>query len=374
LGGRSVSDASLTRCISQLRRTLPDINIESFYGRGYRLSHGEPVVHKRLAAATQAPPHVVSAFLFARSLAHRTTPKAQRQSVVMMRKLTADVPDYAPAYVGLASGIGMLLAAGVVLDQDSYLKEAVDALDQAERIDPTCVGIAACRAWLQDMMWHFDAAEALHQQALAESPDDAEVRAWYIWHCLVTRQFDAALLHSRKALSLEPTSDYLRSMVARSLAGQGLLHAALQEISGATDDALLHPMAAGAELYLRAGLEPSPALIPLARRLHEQPDMSPYGYSILPYVCAKCGQADEARRLVDLQLNDNVSPIGAKLSLVPAMLALGDNEAVVELLEKAYEARACPLPFALSVLGGHPLRHDERVKRVMAGVAAEISR
>lgn len=190
----------------------------------------------------------------------------------------------------------------------------------------------------------------------------------------MTRQFDAALLHARKALALEPTSDYLRSMVARSLAGQGLLHAALQEIAGATEDSLLHPMAAGAELYLRAALEPSPALIPVARRLHEQPDMSPYGYSILPFVCAKCGQVDEARRLVELQLNDKVSPIGAKLSLVPAMLALGDNEAVIDLLEKAYEARVCALPFALSVLGGHPLQRDERVQRVIAGVAAESSR
>ena len=80
--GACMSDESLARCISRIRRCLSDVagvalRVESVYGCGYRLAVAQAAPrtgHRRLQQLAQAPPGVAEAYLPARQLAQRRTP------------------------------------------------------------------------------------------------------------------------------------------------------------------------------------------------------------------------------------------------------------------------------------------------------------
>ncbi|MGJ4749036.1 winged helix-turn-helix domain-containing protein, partial [Leptospira sp. SA-E8] len=60
-----VSDESVVRCISQLRRQVPQARIETVYGFGYKLLPSARQVHAPLLEVAHAPAEVVERFMHA---------------------------------------------------------------------------------------------------------------------------------------------------------------------------------------------------------------------------------------------------------------------------------------------------------------------
>ena len=365
--GRPMSDESLARCISRLRRALPAVDIESVYGAGYRLA-GEPQAgHARLMATAQAAPQAVDTHLHARALAQRRTPAAMQRALALLRELVAAHPRYASARVTLAETLAAAASWGL-LAGDGFVAEGLAELDEARRIDARTPGIVTCQAWLLDLGWRFDEAELPYREALAGAPADADALFLHGWHLLALGQPEAAAGRFREAITLQPHAPLLRAMLARALTHAGQWDAALDELQATHR---VHPDSAVAAIFrigLLAVAQPGPALADQAWLLAEQRDAPPYAMSVLSYVLARCGRTEEAVALIDACLACSASSPGGAAMHAAACVALGDDERAAQLIVHAFNTRCAVLPMLLRDPANAVLREHPRVKPLYASV------
>ncbi|MFO6419776.1 winged helix-turn-helix domain-containing protein [Hylemonella sp. W303a] len=365
---RAVSDESLVRCISQLRRLVPQARIEAVYGFGYRLLPPPPTpsVHEALVQAAQAPVDVVEQFMHACSLVQRQTATPLARAIDLLRKLTERQPDYIPARVLRAHAILLVHRLDLNAQAQASLEEAWVQVGLAQALAPECPLLAATRAGLHDLDWRFAEARDLHQSALRELPDSAHALQPYIWHLLATGQAAHAHPCQHRILAQRPHSAVEKVMWARLLAHAGERDAAL----GAIDTArAAHPgstLVASAWCSLQARLAPRAALIPLARELHELAELPRYARVSLPYVLARCGRRTEARRALD------ASPAGRhpctlhqRVARVTTLIELGELDDAAEEIAVAYQGRYSGLPGLLHSPACAPLRQHPRARDIL---------
>jgi len=365
--GRAMSDESLARCISRLRRLLPGMQIEAVYGHGYRL-HGEPpAAHRRLLGVARAAPQAVEAHLHARTLAQRRTPDAMQRALALLRALTAEHPAYAAARVTLAEALAATASWGLSGGQ-GLIDEGLMHLEAAASADAQCPGIAPCRAWLLGLAWRFDEAEAEYRRALRGTEDDAETLFLYGWHRLATGDAEGALMPLQQALQLQPYSVLYRAMHARALGHAGQWSAALQAVEAVAREHPDNAIARAQLIGLRAYLAPTAANADDAWQLAQQADAPPYALSVLTYALARGGRDDEARSLIELCLACSASTACSALLHSAAYLALGETERAVSLVTDAFAARCALLPMALREPANAALLAHPQVAAVAAAV------
>ncbi|MFT7776664.1 winged helix-turn-helix domain-containing protein [Roseateles sp.] len=346
--GSAVSDDSLARCISQLRRALPDVRIEAVYGFGYRLVQPEPAVHSRMLAVVKAPPDVVEAYLHAWELSQHGTPRAMGRALTVLRAIAAEYPDYAPARVSLAATIGAAVGWGMAMELGVTVAEAQAELDAAERHDASAISLRVARAWLADMDWRFDDAEQLFSAAYREQPDDAELLPLFGWHLLATGRSGEAVQVLRRAVAQRPFAVYPRVMLSRALGYAGQTEAALQEAEQAELDHPDSAIAIGQRLLLRASRWPGPELVAPSLQLLARSDAPSYVRATQPYVLARCGEHAQAQALIDAALNGEQAGAASNVLFAPALGVLGHLDRAVALIEAAFEARCGLLPLLLN--------------------------
>lgn len=371
--GLAVSDDSLTRCISQLRRALPGVRIEAVYGFGYRLVPPELAVHRRLLAALTAPPDAVEAYLHAWELAQHGTPRALGCALSVLRAVVSTHPGYAPARVSLAATMGAAVGWGMAAELGVTAAEARAELDAAERHGARANGLRVARAWLADMDWRFDDAEPLFRAAYREQPDDAELLPLFGWHLLATGRSGEAVEVLRRAVALRPFAVHPRVMLSRALGYAGQADAALREAERAERDHPDSPIAIGQRLLLRAAGRPGPELVAPSLQLLARADAPSYVRATQPFVLARCGEAGRALTLIDAALGGEQAGAASHVLFAPALVVLGQLDRAAGLVEAAFEARCGLLPLLLNaplrLLAAHPAvrRLQARFKWPAAG-------
>ena len=358
-GGRPMSDESLARCISLLRRMLPAGAIESVYGHGYRLAPlPQSVPVAPAPAPSRAPsPAVMDAWLHARQLAQSRSPAALHRAAQLLRRIVAEQPGFAAARVSLAQALAASLSWGLLPGPD-VAAEGFAHLESAERIAPDVPGLVSTRAWLLDLSWRFEAADALHRQAL-QRKDDPEALFLYGWHLVARGRPHEALPPLRKALAEQPYSAPLRLILARALAHSGELAAALAEIDACCHEHPGSTVAACYRLGIAAALRPGSGLAEAMRQLAQGPDAPPFAQGVLSYALARDGQVEAARAVIATAPSH--APCQA-LHHAPALAALGELEAGSALLEAAFAVRCGALPMALGDPANAPLLALPRVR------------
>lgn len=359
-----MSDESLARCISRLRRELPELRIESVYGTGYRLAANLPR-HSRLLSAAQAPPAVAEAYLHARNLAQQRTPVALGKAIGVLRRLVDDQPHYASARVALAEALAGAASWGLA---SGSVGEGLAQLAAAERSDPDCPGLAAARAWLLDLAWRFGEAELAHMDALLVASDDPDTLLLYGRHLMITGEHTMAVEQLRAALRLQPYSPLIRATLARALASAGDFDGALAEIDAACRE---HPdslIAASYRIGLRALRDPRPALVAEAERLAERVDAPPFTLAVLSYTLARCGHCDEARELVAACGACSASTACSAVLHAPALAESGDADAAAAFVVAAHQEHCALLPLVLRDPGNAALLAHPAVAPVFAAV------
>lgn len=352
-----MSDESLARCISQLRRALQSAGwgVESVYGTGYRLS---PVVdaaaiptpratgHPRLTAAAQANPGTVDAYLHARQLAQQRTPEALDRAISLLRELRIREPVYTPAAVALAEALAAAVGWGQ-RDTDAAVAEGLAVLDAARITDPDTPGLAAARGALLDMAWRFDEAALAHAEALALGHNDPDTLVLHARHLLFTDQAEAAIAPLRHACALAPHSPMLRMTLSRALVQAGFGDAAMAEADAARDD---HPgqlLLVAFALAMRAMAAPEPALEAQAQRLTEGRDTPPFVWTVLAFVLARLGRRGAALDIIDTVLLCSATTTGEACLYAAPLAALGDTARAAALLQRAADERCGMLALVL---------------------------
>ncbi|MFN3591928.1 MAG: winged helix-turn-helix domain-containing protein, partial [Thermaurantiacus sp.] len=213
--GDDMSDESLARCISGIRRLLPHdagVDVRAVYGFGYRLVTRQQASlqlgaggHQRLQEIAAGAAPWVETVLHVRGVIERRDVRAMAQARDLLRALVLEASGFAPARLLLAE----MLAYEAIWGPDHNADLLVDARDIVrglERDSPGTVGLVSLKAHLCDIGWNFAQAEPLHRRALAVSPDDAGSLCNYSLHLTAFGRHAEAVQTARRAVLANPVS------------------------------------------------------------------------------------------------------------------------------------------------------------------------
>ncbi|UIN22250.1 winged helix-turn-helix domain-containing protein [Herbaspirillum frisingense] len=373
MGDRSVSDDSLVRCISQLRKALPDAKIESVYGYGYRLLLARDSTGFQPVPSTNAS-MAHEQFLHASMLAQQHSAKPLKQAISVFRSITLTAPNFAPAKIGLAKTITTAMAIGL----DSYVgvsqAEAIEHLEAAAVLVPDSPDLLSAQAWLRDSQWRFREARAMHIEALRMAPDNADALLFYGLHLSGTGRPEEAIGPLRRLLILRPYSIQIRAILARTLGMLNRYAEAMEEIAIAEDHdyAGSSPALKGVKIMVSAAFEPTQRLAQIAEKLSSSTNIPPYARINLPYVLAQCGLLCKARNLVQERLQSCLPNSPEGILMVKDLVAIGEMEQAAERLLGAFTARFSYLPLFLQSPELAPLLTHPAVEKAYREMYQEV--
>jgi len=279
-------------------------------------------------------------YLRARFNLNRRVESALREAVTQLRESLAFDPAFVLAHAALAEGNLLLGLYGAEAPRTVF-PEARASIETALALDPALADGQATLGSLAALMeWDWTRAEASFRRAITLGPRSPSVRHRYAMDCLLPqRRFQDALRELDEACQLDPLSLIMQ-------ASRGVVMHLAGDLAGARD--LLHqmrrthpafvmaPYFLGAVLRDAGDLEASQQAFEEAIALGgETPEMT----AGLAQTLALRGRRDEAMahlgRLTELARSRFVSP--ALRGQV--LLAVGDLEPALELLEAAAELR-----------------------------------
>lgn len=295
---------------------------------------------------------------------NRRSKESLLKAVEYFKLATEADPDFAAAYSGMADCYGVLadhghMAAREVLPKGMELSEkAVQLDDTAAEAHTSLAGFAYC--WERD----WEKGEREFRRAIELNPSYATAHHWYSVMLLRQRRFEESLSEAKKARQLDPLSPQIHSFC-------GLVYSVMGR----------HELA---EELGRRAMEIDPQFVPghinlayiyMVAKKHADAEReaqllldlqkSPPARLGVAAVKAFSGKRDEARVILD-----ELSRLPAEDYLPPILLAmtyagLGENEKVIQMVEKAYNERE----FWFYELNVDPLcesiRSDPRVAAIM---------
>jgi serine/threonine protein kinase/tetratricopeptide (TPR) repeat protein len=302
------------------------------------LSLGE---RTRIHREPTADVHAYQLYLQGRHCYTRYTEESIRKGIAYFGEAVAADPGYAMAHVGAALAYAELAAGqgGGMVRPDYAYHQGIEAVSTALRLDPD-LGEAHAVLGLLRMVHDFDwaGAEAEFKLALELSPGAADVYDHYGWLCGAVERYDEALALVQRAQELDPLTH--RADVAATLLRAGRNEEALQAALRAIefDPEYGRARSTLGWAYLKLGMtDQGVAELEYAVRL--APGHSLY-LGQLGEAYGLVGKTEQAREVLR-QLEETareryVSPY----HLAYVYTGLGEHEAAVACLERAYEERA----------------------------------
>jgi transcriptional regulator HilA, main transcriptional regulator of SPI1 len=376
-----MSDESLARCITQLRRGLSNIGvvqIDSLYGQGYRLAILSDKVRRLSIVPTMVPsrkidvakPHaaLIEACIHARQLLERRSLDAFSQAESILRNVISKAPDYMVAKLLLAQYV----AERAFFDgniQRSQIDDALGELRIVQDAEPYLQGLLSQMGYLLDCKWHFDEAKAAHEQALQMSPDDDVAYYRYGFHLLTSNAPSEAVSALRSAVQLNPFSPNMAVGLVRAYAcanmdpAEVLVHA--RSVYSTHPDS---PSAYVNLLYTLAWVDPQPEIAHAARHFVQK---NRYAHALssraVAYVLARCG--DHAGALEIIEKHSSIHGIH-----LAALIAMGMLDEAMAKVKAAAETGFGVLPFSISVPECDALKQHPDYAQVHAKVFSRIPR
>jgi tetratricopeptide (TPR) repeat protein len=175
---------------------------------------------QRLAIGGTANPDAYDHYLKARYHLAQLTPADLRQSVSGFRHAVALDPQYARAWLGLASAQFRIPIAGEAPPMEFYPQAKV-AAQRALEIDPALAEGHAILGWIAHWFeWNWSESEAQFEHALQLDPSDTESHLGYAHLLADTGRTDQAVVEVRRARELSPTYPWPPHWKARSCIGR----------------------------------------------------------------------------------------------------------------------------------------------------------
>jgi TolB-like protein/DNA-binding winged helix-turn-helix (wHTH) protein len=308
---------------------------------------------KRYTDSTEA----YQLYLKGRYYWNRRSPAAIKKGVEYFGQAIALDTDYALAYAGLADSYVMLgkdwhaqakAAAARALELDEQLAEA-----------HTSLALLAMRS-----EWNWAVAEKELLRALELNPNYATANQWYSIYLELTGHPEEAVAEARRAQSLDPLS-----LIINNSLGDRLYYARQY------DDAFAH---------LRRTVEMDPEFaethgslghVYLQRKMTDEAvaefkrerelSGSRLALASLGQAYARSGRAGAARRVIAELESQLPSGLASPDYIAGIYMSLGDKEAALRWLERAYEARSDLLVFVRVDPIWDDLRADPRFQDLL---------
>ncbi|MFO1109305.1 MAG: winged helix-turn-helix domain-containing protein [Bradyrhizobium sp.] len=348
-GQSEMSDESLARCVSHLRRLLPldtGITIRPVYGFGYQLS--VPILqetttrtlskHSRLVDAAIGHPRWVETLLHARNLMDGRDATAINCAREILRNLVAEAPHYMPARVLLIENLA-LFAVWSSDPNGELISEAEYHVSVVSQRAPKTPGLAAISGHVCDISRRFDEADLHFMRAASENADDPNTHYLRGLHMhWIGKPLEAVQL-MRRAVELRPHSVTYKVVLARQEYVAGNFQKAMDTSSSVRSEAENDPTYRSHLRFLETlmGGKPSDA-----ENVHSEVPLSYiFGRSHLSHHFAKLGEREKA---IEIIRRFGSSGAERAASFLPALLELGLIDEAMERVEAALNAKVGFLP------------------------------
>jgi TolB-like protein/DNA-binding winged helix-turn-helix (wHTH) protein len=290
-----------------------------------------------------------------------------QQAIESFQQAIAKDPNYAPAYAGLANSYA-LMPGYTMAPASKYMPKAREAAVRALEIDDNLPEAHVALALiLENYDWDWSSAEKEYRRAIESNPNYATAHQWYAEFLMWQGRFDEALRESENARRLDPLSLVIATDRGAIFYCSRQYDRAIEQFHSVRE---MDPTFARVHLVVDAYVQQGRFAEALAD-LDEWRRTSGDGIHIrsrLVYLYGRMGQKDKAqaemRKLEAMNRTQSLDPVVMTLAYV----GVGDKDAALSSLEKAYAQRSNLLT-ALKVEPVYdPLRSDPRFQELLRHV------
>lgn len=278
-------------------------------------------------------------YLEGRYVLARFTPSDMRASIDHFRAAVSRDPNYAQAWLGLANVQFRLPIAGEAPPRE-FFPNAKAAAQRALEIDPNLAEAHAMLGWITHWYeWDWAASEAHFKRAIELDPYDTEGHLGYAHLLMVTGRHERALAEVRRAREISPFYPVAASLEGFLLTRTHRLEEAVQRLEDARQQyenfwlIRLHL----AEAYLEVGRDED--ALAEARAARQLSGGSTIAAAREVTSLARLGRIAEAQAVLGEVLQRSAERYVPPYDLASAYEGMGDADAALAWLERAYEGR-----------------------------------
>ncbi len=319
-----------------------------------------PQEQARMVESRPTNPAAHEAYLKGRFYWNKRTSDDLQKAVEYFEQAIALDPDWPLGYAGLADAY-LVMPFWAPVRPSEAMPKAKAAAARALQMDETLAeahaslgGIAA------DYDWDWPTAEREFERAIALSPNYATAHQWYAEYLRTMGRHGDAIRELTKAQELDPLSLIIGVQV-------GAVHYVAGDFEQAEarlrktlelgpEFAFAHQMLAKT-LFLQGRFSEA---ITEARETVRFSNNDPFYAAYLSYMCAKGGQPEEARKILDELSARSTEEYVAPTHFALVHAGLDERDRMFEWLERAYQGRDVLLLRMLTDPLLAPLRSDPR--------------
>jgi TolB-like protein/DNA-binding winged helix-turn-helix (wHTH) protein/tetratricopeptide (TPR) repeat protein len=298
---------------------------------------------------------------------NKRTGQGLQQAIVYFQQAIAIDPNYAPAFAGLSNTYALMpgyMLAPAAEYMPKAREAAVRALQTDDELPEAHVALALI---LENYDWDWNSAEKEYRRAIELNPNYATAHHWYAEFLTWQGRFDEALRESESARRLDPLSLIIAADRGAILYFARQYDRSIEQFQNVLEmDPSFGRAHLGIDAYMQLGrFDEALAKVEEWRRL------SGDGTNIrsrLVYIYGRTGQKDKARAELRKLEAMNAARPQDPVAMAVAYIGIGNNEAALSSLEKAYAERSNLLT-ALNVEPVYdPLRQDARFQELLRRV------
>ena len=298
---------------------------------------------------------------------NKRTGQGLQQAIVYFQQAIAIDPNYAPAFAGLSNTYALMpgyMLAPAAEYMPKAREAAVRALQTDDELPEAHVALALI---LENYDWDWNSAEKEYRRAIELNPNYATAHHWYAEFLTWQGRFDEALRESESARRLDPLSLIIAADRGAILYFARQYDRSIEQFQNVLEmDPSFGRAHLGIDAYMQLGrFDEALAKVEEWRRL------SGDGTNIrsrLVYIYGRTGQKDKARAELRKLEAMNAARPQDPVAMAVAYIGIGNNEAALSSLEKAYAERSNLLT-ALKVEPVYdPLRQDARFQELLRRV------
>lgn len=277
-------------------------------------------------------------FMKGRYLWNKRSTKEISQAVEYFEQAVGLDPKYAPAYVGLADSYNLLKTRAGLAPRTASSRIKL-LLQKALELDDTLAEAHASMGYfMTNFVWDWRGAEEEFRRAIELNPNCVTAHHWYSLYLRALGRNDEALAEIQSAQSLDPLSPTINGSVGMVYYFARQYERALAALRAALE---LNPNSPGlmgnlGMVYSQMGLH-AEALTEHLRLTSVYDD--PEAWTLLGFSYAAAGHQGEARRILERVLAASRRGYIPSFYLALLYIALGENEAAFDWLDRAHQSR-----------------------------------
>ena len=288
-----------------------------------------------------------------------------QQAIEYFQQATAEDPNYARAYAGLADCYA-LLGGYSGRPQNEFMPQAPTAALRALELDGNLAEAHTALALIvQNYDYDWQTAEKEYRRAIELNPNYATAHHWYAEHLAWRGRFDEALRESEHARQLDPLSLIIAVDNGAILYFSRQYDQAIQKLRAVKE---MEPDFPRIHIVVFAYIEKGMYAEALADTKNWLgPGSSPWYWSMQAYTYGRAGQQSEAQRALDKLLELNRRQQIDPSALTQAYIGMGNKGKAFNLLENAYSQHSALTTLKVDPIYD-PLRSDPRFQDLLRRV------